>query len=266
VNEAKAERAVRTLGPPNSFARAFGEESQDLDVRLVGVDRESAVTDLLAACLTDDDGRAIAIDELWGWTLSQRLQALLAVQLASGEPTIELETRCAQCAEAMELSVDLRAFVGEPPAPHFIWRSPDGVEIGLRLPVGRDVQRWTREGVRSTRGLAGSLVETVDAQTVDTGYQVPTAWLPTLDDAYESQDPITALELRAECPACRQENSVACDLEELLLAGFARQQSRLLADVLHLATALHWSETEIFAVPRWRRAHYLRQLESGVRS
>jgi len=34
----------------------------------------------------------------------------------------------------------------------------------------------------------------------------------------------------------------------------------MLDEVLQLASAFHWSEAEILALPRWRRAHYLQQI------
>jgi hypothetical protein len=86
------------------------------------------------------------------------------------------------------------------------------------------------------------------------------ALLPVLDDAFEAHDPLTALHLSASCPACAYVNTVGCDLEALLLDGFARAQAAMLDDVAALASVFHWSEAAILALPRWRRAVYLQRI------
>jgi len=244
-------------------ARAFGGNASDLDVVFDEADRAGTVTCLLAACVTGEDGRAVDTDTAWDWTLNQRLQALIAMRLAGGETSLALHAACMQCGEAMQLDLDLRALAGDPVAPRFAWRGDDGVELMLRLPSGRDLQRWMHDGVQSHEALAASLIEAVAGQPVGTRAAAVDAWLPALDDAFDAHDRLTALRLQTRCPACAHDNTIACELEALLLAGFARTQAAMLDDVLRLAAAFHWSEAEILALPRWRRAHYLRRLDAG---
>lgn len=263
MNEPDLTGATRSRATQASRARPFGGAAVDLDIVFDGVDRASTVTSLLAACVADADGRAVDADETWDWTLNQRLQALIAMRLASGDAAIELQATCTQCGETMELGLDLQTFAGDPVPPRFGWRDENGAELALRLPSGRDLQRWMRDGVQSHETFAISLIEAVAGQPVDAGQPALPAWLSALDDAFEAHDPLTALRLQTRCPACAHDNTIACDLEALLLAGFARTQASLLDDVLRLATAFHWSEAEILALPRWRRSHYLRQLDAG---
>ena len=244
-------------------ARAFGSDPAHADVAFGSADRASTVTAVLAACVVDGQGRALSEDEAWDWTLSQRLQALIAVRIASGEAAIELQAPCAQCGEAMSLGLDLHALAGEPAAPRFAWRDAHGAELSLRLPRGRDLQCWVRGGVQSHEALAASLIEAVDGRPPNADDVPQAEALPALDDAFEAHDPLTALRLQARCPACAHDNSVACDLEAVLVAGLARTQAALLDEVLRLASAVHWSEQQILALPRWRRAHYLRRLDAG---
>ena len=241
-------------------ARAFGSAASDLDIAFAAVDRASAVTALLVACVSDPQGRAIGIDEPWTWTLNQRLQALIAMRLAAGDATIGLQVACSACGEAMALDLDLRAFAGDPAAPHFTWCDDDGTEVSLRLPCADDLQRWRRDGVLAQEALAASLIENVAGQAVGVDHRPPAAWLSALDDAFAAHDPLTALQLQTRCPACGHNQLVACDLEALLLDGFAGTQAQMLDEVLQLASAFHWSEAEILALPRWRRAHYLQQI------
>lgn len=241
-------------------ARAYGGAA-DLDVEFTDVDRATTVTSLLATCLCDDQGRALTADEVWDWTLNERLRALIATRLASGAPSLDVHTTCTACREAMELSIDLRALPSAAAESTFVWRDDDGVEVVLRLPRGRDVQRWKREGVGSPETLATSLIDMVAGAAMTEARHIPASWLPALDDAFEAHDPLTALRLEARCPACGVAVSVACDLEHLLLHDFARVQSNLLHEVSRLASVFHWTEAEILALPRWRRSHYLRQID-----
>ncbi|HEX3140742.1 MAG TPA: hypothetical protein VHQ87_11850 [Rhizobacter sp.] len=244
-------------------ARAFGSDPAHVEIAFDAGERARTVTAVLSACVVDEQGHALAEDAAWDWTLNQRLQALIAVRLASGDPTVELHAPCTQCGEAMALGLDLNALAGAPAAARFAWRDARGAELTLRLPRGRDLQRWEHDGVQSHEALAASLIEAVNGQPMQAGALPDAAWLPALDDAFEAHDPLTALRLQTACPACGHDNAVACDLEAVLLAGLARAQSALLDEVLRLASALHWSEQQIVALPRWRRAHYLRRLDAG---
>jgi hypothetical protein len=237
-------------------ARPVGSAASDIDLVFDAADRPGTVTALLAACISDADGQALGEDVVWGWTLNRRLQALLAMRLASGAAKADLQSQCTQCGEAMEIGLDLRAFADEPAAPRFAWRGPDGLDLSLRLPRGQDLRNWMREGGQlSQEALLASLVEDVSGQP-----QSLSALLPALDDAFEAHDPLTALHLSASCPACAHVNTVGCDLESLLIDGFARAQAAMLDDVVKLASAFHWSEAAILALPRWRRADYLQRI------
>ncbi len=241
-------------------ARAVGSAASDIDLVFDAADRPGTVTALLAACVCGPDGQAIEADEAWDWTLNQRLQALIAMRLAAQEPVIELQSACIRCSEAMEVALDLRALVGQSAAPRFDWHSDSGIELALRLPRGRDLQNWMMEGPSSQEALAASLIEAVHGVAPDEEPPALSTLLPMLDDAFEAHDPLTALRLHTACPECAHDNTLVCDLEALLIDGFSRAQARMLNDVLQLASAFHWREADILALPRWRRAHYLRQL------
>jgi rRNA maturation protein Nop10 len=243
-------------------AREFGGAAA-LDVEFNDRDRPATVTSLLATCLSRADGHGVDADEAWNWTLNERLHALIALRLVSNDSAMELHARCAHCGDVMEVAIDLQVLSSDAAVPRLTWRDEHGVEVTVRLPRGRDLQRWMRDGVVSHDALAASLIETVAGKPVKAGQPVPASWLPALDDALEEHDPLTALTLRTRCPGCGTDTSIACDLEQLLLQDFARMQSTLLYEVSRLATGFHWSEADILALPRWRRAHYLRQLDAG---
>ncbi len=245
--------------PSGWRARALGQAAGDLDIAFDG-DRASIVTALLAACVSDAQGRAVDAASAWDWTLSQRLQALIAVRRACGPEHVDVQAPCARCAEQMAITLALDDFAAAPAVPRFTWCSPEGALLSLRLPSGHDLRRWQDEGAPGWQAMAASLVEAVDGVATDIGADELAAWLPALDDAFEAHDPLTALHLHATCPACAHDNDIACDIESLLVDGLARAQDGLLDEVAQLAAALHWSEPAIMSLPAWRRARYLQRV------
>ena len=244
-------------------ARPVGSAPSDIDLVFDRADRPGTVTALLAACVSRADGQALDTEMAWSWTLSQRLQALLAMRVASGDAALVLQSDCTRCGEAMEIALNLRDFLREPAAPRFTWRSDEGVELTLRLPNGHDLRRWQADQAAAPETLAASLIESVSGVLAGSRPPDVASLLPALDDAYEAHDPLSALQLHTHCPGCDHGNTLGCDLESLLIDGFSRSQARMLDDVLRLAQAFHWSEAEILTLPAWRRTHYLRQIEPG---
>jgi hypothetical protein len=232
--------------------RPFGHDAADLDVAFARTWPEDSTTALLAAC-TGCDAAAVR-----GWTLARRLQALLSVRLAE-DPAARLPAvlRCAACGERFELEIDLaqcRHTVDEQP---IAWSAPDGTGWALRLPTAADLQAWREAATGDERHIAAALLDR-------TAEDLPAAWLPALAEALAERDPFTALDVQAACPECGHDNPAAIDLEALLLVGFASRQQRLLDDVAALASAFHWSEAQILALPAWRRAHYIARLGEGA--
>jgi len=240
-------------------ARSLGSAAADIDIAIDLGNRAMTVTSLLAACMSDAQGHPLDIEQVWNWTLNQRLQALIAMRLAAGNPVLALQSSCTRCDEAMETALDLRMLVAEPVSPRFIWRDGEGMELMLRLPTGRDLEIWMKDGIPLHGQLLMSLIESAADRPLELSTLM--ALEPKIDDALQAHDPLTALQLQTSCPACGHENAIACDLEVHLLEGFARDQAGTLDDVIQLAGAFRWSESEILALPRWRRTHYLRQLQ-----
>lgn len=238
-------------------ARPYGQGAGDLDVAFAG-GRAESVTALLDCCVLDTHGQAYGAEAIWDWTLGERLQALLAVRLAAGEPTLEVQANCAACAETMEIALDLRAFTGATPPAQFRWQAGNGDALELRLPRGHDLRRWQQTGLPAGRELIATLTTTTGTAACDDDT------LTAIERAFEEQDPLSALHLQAACPACGHDNDIDCDLEALLLSGFARTQARLIDEVAQLAGAFHWSEAQILALPPWRRTEYLRRLDAGA--
>ena len=244
-------------------ARAFGTARDDLDVRFDGADRPAVVTRVLGACLDGFTDRQAAESAVWEWTLSERLQGLLAIAIVGGGSVPPWHTRCGRCTTAIEIEIAPSAFVAPPRRAGVACRSPDGSVITARLPRGSEQRVW-RAYAAEARAMATTLVDGVDGKAPGPDWRIPLAWLDPLAEALAEGDPLTMLQLHAACPSCGHLNVIDFDLEGWLLGLFADAQGHLIDDVHTLAGRYHWSEAAICALPQWRRRAYLARIEREV--
>lgn len=244
--------------------RAFGTSRCDLDIDLSDENRPALVTRLLLACLDGLQTMPDAENVVWEWTVAERLQYLLAIAIATQSVPPALNTRCQarDCRIAMQVELDLAAFIAELPPDPVVCRVA-GRRVTARLPRGADQRLW-RDAKTDIAWLARQLIETVDGQIPERDWGVPTAWIDEFGAALAAQDPHTVLQLSATCPSCGHANPVDFDLEDHILRLFADVQRRLIDDVHGLATAYRWSEVDICALPTWRRRAYLARVVREV--
>jgi hypothetical protein len=250
------------------LARAFADAPEDLDIAFGSTSRPALVTRLLASCLRDRNDRALPSDAAWDWTVSERLQGLLAIAHAGGDRMTQAVATCDHpgCGGRVELEMGIEAFASES-ATTLPWRAPDGSSLQLRLPSGRDLDLWLQHASEMTDAeawLVHSLVERVDDQVPTADWHLPADWLVPLAAALADADPLTALTLDVTCPYCAQAVAVDVDLELLLIDGLRQRQARLTDEVHQLAAHYHWSERDIAALPSWRRRRYIAKLHAEL--
>jgi hypothetical protein len=252
------ERIWRTCpgGVAHASVRAFGENPEDLDLDFA-LPRPELVTRLLAQCVRPQSG-AWPEDELWSWTLAQRLQGLLAIALASGVARLSVVEPCANCAEGLEIEVEPTVFEREERLTAFDWSPVPEQVLSVSLPTGREQQAWWQAGDVSVEAMARRLVFGRDDGADDDA--LSSDWIEALGAQLAQHDPLTALELQAACPACGAETRIPLDLEVELLKLLQARQRHSLLQIHLLANAYHWSEAAIMRLPAWRRRFYLMQV------
>lgn len=243
-------------------ARAFGQRVEDLDVDFAGLSRPELVSVVLMRCLISRQG-ALSNDEVWSWTLGQRLQALLAIALASRVPPLTLLQSCRSCAERFEVNIDANVFERQERDSDFEWSPQPGTTLRIVLPTGLAQRAWSGMRDVALHVMARALVTTIDDAAPSADWKIPEEWIDPLAQELERRDPLTALEVETACPACAAPNEIEVDLEAELLARLQACQRQTLSEIHRLATAYHWSEAAILQMPAWRRRHYLAQLGEG---
>jgi hypothetical protein len=222
--------------------RPFGLDVSDLDVDF-DAPRAHVATRVIAACTRCDDAAALAL------TIQVRTLLLLGIsELSLAEP-VEAHLKCT-CGETavVELGMaELAAFAADRRRDELVARA-GGRAVTLRLPTGRDQLRWAQLGEHDiARSVLADLV--IDGELTDE--------LVVAADALLSEvDPLIELELESTCPACGTAVSRPVDLERIALTRLRNARRILLEQVHALASAYHWTETTIAALPAWRRAEY----------
>ena len=249
-------------------ARPFGANPADLDIDFHQSAIPTLVTRLLLGTLVRRDGTAFSSKEVWQWTLARRMQALLAVVVATSGRRLPLQLNCSRsaCREFIELEIDLFGFVTPAVIGPLVFRPSPDAEVSIRLPTGDDQRNWLQdESAEFTRErLATRLVTGINGHAVPDDWTLPAVWLAPMSHELGLHDPLMDLQLDTCCPSCGSELAMELDLEATLLAVLAHQQQCLLDQIHCLASVYHWSESEIVALPAQRRQYYLRRLTQGA--
>lgn len=236
--------------------RPFGARPGDLEIDLDGAD---AAGDTLYACI---DGAAPAREQLADLSLGDRIAALLTLAKSGDEQPLEATMRCASCAVQLETQLSPDELVA-----YHVRASADGVaraalddgsELLLRLPTVRDFERWRDRGA-GVDELARDL--TLDGRALPS--PLPPTWTAAIERALGDADPLVDFRLAIDCPDCGAHGRYALDLQALALERLRRLHGELLVTVHRLASAYHWSEREILALPPARRRIYLSMIEAG---
>lgn len=251
------------------LARGLFESAQDLDCRFYGVRRPYAVTDVLARCLKKPTNCLFTNEQLWLWTLPQRLQGLLAIVIAGGHCKINALEHCSACGETNELELDLDSFVDIDLENSFSSEPETGVSLVMAIPTGRHQLEWleldnNQPNEDRELTMATTLVQTLNGEPPPPGWRLPRHWLDDLQATLEEHDPLTAFDVAVNCPDCSETMKLEPDLEDLLLTKLESLQKSVLEEVYYLARAYHWTEAEIFNMPAWRRHFYVQRCQQEM--
>ena len=243
--------------------RPFGLAREDLDVDFFRTPRPHLVTTILHACTLNVNGTAIGPAFFWDLPIGKRIEALVTVAMCGDVDTLPIQLRCCDddCRQLMEIGLSLEA-LGQ---LHQDAGDGGDTEIRvadrtfrLRLPTGKDQLEWLSHSFADESAATKAIIQNLIVNGQAGGEaEISDAWLRPISDAMQRSDPLVSFRLPIHCPHCDQENTYEVDLERLTLDHLRRRQQQTLEAVHRLASRYHWSESQILALPPWRRDRYL---------
>jgi hypothetical protein len=233
-------------------SRPFGTRMDDLEADFAAA-RPCVITDVLARC-----SPGASDDEIWDLPAGERIAGLLKLAALGGMDAIDVGFTCPKCSLAVEVTLELEELLNaarsSPKGPVEIGADGNGESNGgrYRLPTGRDQLQWLPYAGESDAMLLKRMLDSLRVE----GWAPPEA----VEAALQQIDPLVRPVVAAICPECGHSTEQEEDVAERALLVLQAQQERLFTGVHLLASRYHWSEAEIFALPAWRREHYLNLL------
>lgn len=253
------------------FLRPFGLQEVDLDFDFNQRCRPLLVTRLLQSCAVSGNGDRLSEEFFWDLTVGKRIEALLTLALRGGESAVPVQLRClkAECGQCMEITLtlqELRQLPAHPDDSGPVTVHLQDETLELLKPTGRDQLAWLNRAFPSEdeaiQTMIATLVQTAGTASLPGGSLLSAEWLTAIDASMRAGDPLIEFAPRVSCPYCNEENHFPIDLEGLALRQSQQAQLRLLQTIHRLAGHYHWSESEVLAIPPWRRNHYLALIET----
>jgi hypothetical protein len=160
---------------------------------------------------------------------------------------------CPACAQVAELRLDIAALLAAAPDAGPATAGRHAVDAGagstgFRVPLLGDLAQLTGTGSPAAVRLLDVIA---DAPCL------PAAARGAISDALLRLDPLAAIDLVVDCPACGHQWRAAAEPGPMLWVELSALARRLLAEVAQLASAFGWSEQQVLALPPTRRQCYL---------
>ncbi|KQW02327.1 hypothetical protein [Rhizobacter sp. Root1221] len=198
------------------------------------------------------------------WPLGVANARLLELRAALFGPTWDCVADCPACAQVAEVRLDVAAMLtaapgtdpAQTPAWHTIDESP--ATPRFRLPVLADLTSAAPADASSAARLLQAIVTAPALQSNDAALvDLPPHTRTAIEQELLRLDPLAAIDIVMDCPACGHRWRAAADIIGMLWADLSTLAQRLLGDVARLASVFGWSEQQILALSPVRRQHYL---------
>jgi hypothetical protein len=225
-------------------------------------DEAFAGTTLVDRLLVRATGASVGPGEADLLAVADRDRLLAALYRTCFGDRIESVCCCAACGERFELGFLVSDIEARPTEGSPAMDGPDAEGFftlrgggRFRLPTVADLKAVA--GFTDHEALATLRRRCIeDAQGTDAD---------AIDAAMEHAGPLLSCDLEAQCPQCGGNAIIRFDLERHLLAALAAERRYLTREIHVLASAYHWSLSEITSLRRDDRRALVRCVEAGRR-
>lgn len=249
--------------------RPFGHCPEDREVNFARPLRPYLEIEILECCTDDLQGAKLDPHFFWNLAVSKRIECLLTLATIDNPDGFTIPLRClnSECQEGIEIDFSMEELRGlcssaETECPELLVGDR---AVRIRQPTGLDQLQWLQCTFNDERSLTQSMLETLvieaDREQLNSKAIAQGDWIPAFNQIMDKVDPLVNLRVRVQCPYCNTQNSHFIDLGAWALQRLRHSQLQLFDLVHRLASHYHWHESEILAIPAWRREFYLARIE-----
>lgn len=219
------------------------------------------ITTLLCETLEHLAGEIASPEQVRELSVADRQYLVCQLAVHIDDQVTWLTAACGGCREPFDISLRYSELPVKPAGSEF----PETIvetslgRLNVRVPTGTDQEAIAaidndREAMWA---LLGRLLSHEDVgRTVDPR-QLDDDEITAIETVVEDMSPEIATHLTTNCPHCDIENHVPMSPYTVI----EHPLSDVYGDIHILATAYHWSEEDILALPRHRRHAYLRMID-----
>ena len=233
-------------------------DSDLLDIWERTLDQKPAQIGLSILLATSPD---VSYDVLSHISIGERDRLLLHLREVIFGSCITGLTRCPECGELLEVTLDVMDIRTEPKeAEEGLQLVSEGYEIRFRLPNCADLKAISlcKDPSEARHLILGRCIQGVLYMGSDASLEdIPERLLDGIEERMASADPQADVLIRAACASCKHEWDVIFDISSFLSREIDSWARRTLQDVHNLAAAYGWSEKSILGMSSWRRNCYL---------
>lgn len=215
---------------------------------------------VVLACMADPGLEPAAAPDL---RLGRRDRLLLQLRAATFGPRVDLGTACPQCREAVAVSLSTTALTVEPAGDETATLALGEARFRLRPVTSRDLAAIAglQDPAQARQTLACRCLEPI-GPAADAPLLLSEENLETVAGRLAELDPQADIFATLDCPGCGHSWQAAIDIGLVLAHDIETAAQRLAGEIHDIASAYHWSEAEILALPRTRRRFYLERIRS----
>lgn len=208
---------------------------------------------------TPEESRAALAD----LNLGQRDARLLTLREEMFGSAIAGIESCQHCGKVLELQVSIAELLEsstDPDKPAIHDLVTEDMVLKYRLPTSRDLAIVVNEpnAEKARNILVRHCIQDINRSGVVIEYDdLSDETIDLLAASLSENDPLAEIMLEAHCPDCEHNSRILLDIGEFFWVEFNSLARRLLQEVRILATAFHWSESEILGMSTARRRTYL---------
>lgn len=201
-------------------------------------------------------------DELFNLSIGERDGLLMDLREALFGSSMTCLAQCTQCAEQLEMAIDLADIRIKPTAKPVVpltLELPD-YRLDFRLPTSQDlllIESQTDLAAARQLLLERCLLMIQRDDQMQALNDLPDEILNQVEAAMSDADSQADVQLALTCPACRNHWLSAFDIASFLWCEINAWAGRIINEVHLLAKAYGWRESDILALTPTRRRFYL---------